>query len=154
MRLCDWCDQPTPSDADELCEKCARAKQVQETDTGRVVGPIRQPVKRSTVKPVSISLTTVGKYGMATILGFGAIVAALFGTCSLIGGLGGVFYSNLSMGLQSLLVAGLTFALAYFLAKAMNDMFKTPPKAIQRRPASLSKIDTKPPTAPDENSPM
>jgi hypothetical protein len=58
MRLCDWCDQPTRSDEDELCPKCARAREV-EANAGTFIEQVKTkpPAERKIDYCLTVSLS-------------------------------------------------------------------------------------------------
>jgi hypothetical protein len=144
MRLCDWCDEPTSSDVDELCPRCARAKEV-ESNARTFIEPVKEEKPGSAlVRGIFNDLIIVGQFGFGTVLvlGLGAIVAALLGTCALMATFGTLGSSIPIMGLGFLVLTILTFGAAALLFKGAYEMFQTPPKEIQRPKRSLPAIES------------
>jgi hypothetical protein len=136
MKLCDWCDQPTPSDAHELCEKCARAQEI-EASPG-IIEPVREKKERSTLEKVVINdFMMTAKVIFAGALGLAMIAASLFGTCSVIVAANALMAPSVAFMALGFAVVG--FGIAFFLYKGIRMMFNTQPKLIERKQLLPSK---------------
>lgn len=135
--VCEWCGEPV-LEGSKLCEKCtAIHRQIGSNEVGPLSNnlPERQKVTGGSI------LAAIGKGLLAALMSIVALIAALAGTCALIG-TGVVGISILPFALGAVAITIMMVWLIYRMYRTDIKSAKTKHKRIETRKSDETETET------------